>query len=710
VAAGQKPITGFVGRGLANSKQHGDGATGRLISPPFTIQRKYVTFLIGGGGWAGQTCMNLLVDDRVVRTATGSHTKPGGNDLLEPGAWNVEEFAGKPARIEIVDEAKGGWGHIAVDQIVFTDTRPAEPAAAKVSAEKTSETKAAVVSAKSGEGEVLYNGIQLPAAWPPRIQQVGTKTMPVPYLEHRPAVVPIDVGRQLFVDAFLIEQTDLKREFHYPQRYAGNPILKAETPTELGEFGERDRDGNAKPMAAMISDGFCYDSKEKTFKLWYQAGWRDGTMIATSKDGLHWTRPESDIEKGNNRVLPKLPVASRHGTGVSFDPFTIDASQRYKMLIYDEGKTHAAVSADGIHWNPKGELPECGDNATAFYNPFRNKWVISIRVQRTARNGRARNYREHEDFLQAIHWTSLSDNSAAQANSNSEEFEWAGTDPLDLPDPEMLAKIPGNSADPAVRRLYGDPPQLYNLDAVAYESVMIGMFGILRGPTSGKVWDELKIVKRNDLHLAYSRDGFHWDRPDRTPFLACTRKDGDWESGYLHSGVGVLSVVGNQLYFYYSGWSGVGSKGPTTYGGGATGVAMLRRDGFASMNADAKGGTLTTRPVTFKGKYLFVNVDAPKGELKAEVLDEQGNVIAPFTTENCHTFSGNQTCQRITWRGADDLGALAGKKVRFRFTLRDGQIYAFWVSPDLSGASHGYVGAGGPGFDGLVDTVGQSAK
>jgi len=141
-------------------------------------------------------------------------------------------------------------------------------------------------------------------------------------------------------------------------------------------------------------------------------------------------------------VLPRTGPY-RHGTSISFDPFTTDASQRYKMLAYQEKKTRAFTSPDGIHWTVRGELPECGDNATAFYNPFRQKWVISIRVQRSARNGRARNYREHSDFLRAIQWIPLPDRAAAIATSGSEEYEWTGTDPLDLPDPEMLALIPG---------------------------------------------------------------------------------------------------------------------------------------------------------------------------------------------------------------------------------------------------------------------------
>jgi hypothetical protein len=46
--------------------------------------------------------------------------------------------------------------------------------------------------------------------------------------------------------------------------------------------------------------------------------------------------------------------------------------------------------------------------------------------------------------------------------------------------------------------------------------------------------------------------------------------------------------------------------------------------------------------------------------------------------------------------------------VRFRFHLRQGSLYAFWVSPERNGASHGYVAGGGPGFSGPTDTVGQA--
>ena len=68
--------------------------------------------------------MNLIVDGKVVRTATGPNTDPGGTERLEPGGWDVSDLAGKSARLEIVDLATGGWGHINVDQILLSDRKP----------------------------------------------------------------------------------------------------------------------------------------------------------------------------------------------------------------------------------------------------------------------------------------------------------------------------------------------------------------------------------------------------------------------------------------------------------------------------------------------------------------------------------------------------------------------------------------------------------
>lgn len=118
---GQMQVEGFAGKGLVNSFRNGDRTTGTLTSPEFKIERRYLTFLIGGGGFAGDTCMNLLIDNETVRTATGPNTKPGGSEHLDLQSWDLAAFTGKTARLQIVDRATGGWGHINIDQIVLTD-------------------------------------------------------------------------------------------------------------------------------------------------------------------------------------------------------------------------------------------------------------------------------------------------------------------------------------------------------------------------------------------------------------------------------------------------------------------------------------------------------------------------------------------------------------------------------------------------------------
>ena len=120
---GQMNVEGFEGQRLVNSFFKGDTSTGTLTSPEFAIQRKFVCFLIGGGQHEGKTCINLLVDGKVVRTATGANDKPGGSERLDWHSWDVSDLVGKKVRLQIVDAATGGWGHVNVDHILQSDTR-----------------------------------------------------------------------------------------------------------------------------------------------------------------------------------------------------------------------------------------------------------------------------------------------------------------------------------------------------------------------------------------------------------------------------------------------------------------------------------------------------------------------------------------------------------------------------------------------------------
>lgn len=94
-----------------------DGATGRLISRTFLIERHFINVWIGGGHIPGKTCLNVVVGDQVVASISGRN-----DNRMSLQSINVRELAGKEAHLEIVDDFAGGWGNVGVGSIVFSDT------------------------------------------------------------------------------------------------------------------------------------------------------------------------------------------------------------------------------------------------------------------------------------------------------------------------------------------------------------------------------------------------------------------------------------------------------------------------------------------------------------------------------------------------------------------------------------------------------------
>lgn len=98
----------------------GDPATGTITSPPFTVDRNHLHFLVAGGnhphGAPGETSISLVVDGQVVRTATGDDT-----GVLKPVDWDVSDLQGRSAQVRVADQATGAWGHLMVDQLLLSD-------------------------------------------------------------------------------------------------------------------------------------------------------------------------------------------------------------------------------------------------------------------------------------------------------------------------------------------------------------------------------------------------------------------------------------------------------------------------------------------------------------------------------------------------------------------------------------------------------------
>jgi lysophospholipase L1-like esterase len=97
------------------------GPQGKLTSQPFAIERPTLKFLIGGGS-SPSTRMDLMVDGKVVRSASGDDL----HGVVER-MWDLAEFKGRQGVLQIVDASSGNWGFIAVDRILLSDSPTSPP-------------------------------------------------------------------------------------------------------------------------------------------------------------------------------------------------------------------------------------------------------------------------------------------------------------------------------------------------------------------------------------------------------------------------------------------------------------------------------------------------------------------------------------------------------------------------------------------------------
>jgi hypothetical protein len=531
-----------------------------------------------------------------------------------------------------------------------------------------------LIFAAPQSGETLYNGIVLPTPWPPQRRYPDAHPFTAPYLAEPPRVIDIDLGRQLFVDDFLIQETSLTRTFHLAEYHPASPVLRPVTEIENDDEYVAVTKTQPNPTSMVFSDGVFFDPRDRLFKMWYMAGYRRHTGLAYSNDGIAWHRPKLDFWADTNIVQR----GGRDSGTVWLDHDAKKPDARFKMALFHDTTLSLHTSPDGIHWLRIGETGKSGDRTTFFYNPFRKVWVFGVRDDMFPGRGRYRRYWEHSRFEAAAGW------------SNITPVPWVRADERD-----------------AVRDDTAQAAELYNLDCVAYESLLLGLFTVWRG-------ENPRREKINEVTVGYSRDGFHWTRPDRRAFLPVSDEPGAWNYANIQSAGGCCLIVGDRLHFYMSGRTGIpGTDMPGTC---TTGLALLRRDGFASMDwlpdsgqvrrvldASHSDGILVTRPLRFSGAHLFVNAALDSGELRAEVLDAQGRVIPGFELARSIPARGDATRLALAWNGAS-LARLAGEAVRLRFQMTRGRLYAFWVSAFDTGESRGFVAGGGPGFRGPADT------
>lgn len=326
----QQAVSGFEGGGLVDTFLGGDAAQGTLTSPEFTLERRFVNFLLGGGDHPGETCVELVVGDEVVRSSTG-----GDDERLEWESWDVAELAGRRARIRIADRSSGGWGHVDVDSISLSDTRRAAPL---VLAPLYAET------------------------WRPQFH-FSSRTN---WLNDPNGLVFLDGEYHLFFQ-------------HNPRgREWGNMSWGHAVSPDLVHWTQLD-DALEPDALGTIYSGSAVVVGSRIAALYTAAGTPFTQCLAYSMD-----RGRTFTKFAKNPVLP-------HVAGENRDPKLVWHSQsaRWVMALYLEGETYALfASTDLESWSEleRFEMPGCSECPDFFEMPVEGesgerRWVF------TAANG-----------------------------------------------------------------------------------------------------------------------------------------------------------------------------------------------------------------------------------------------------------------------------------------------------------------------------------
>jgi hypothetical protein len=427
-------------------------------------------------------------------------------------------------------------------------------------------------------------------------------------------------GPYLLLDDSLIEhRAHLRRSVQPPRRDLVAPIVT----------GREDK--NDQPYMTVLRD-----PNSKRFRMWYDASGdakRSGLYALgylESRDGIHWIRP--------HRLLDG-PPAMRWGASVLDEgPAYPTPAQRFKFGWYQHGGLCVAGSPDGLHWKrlaPGAVLKHNHDINCIARDPVRNRYLALVSFYTT---GKA--------------WKG--DRRVTYQSVSADLLHWKQPWPVLTPD----AKDPGET-------------QFYCMGGVmARGRTLVGMLKVLRDDLAADPGGKRRGI--GYTVLAWSHDGEHWQR-DREPFLDRNPKKGTWD--HAMSWADCQLPVGDEVYIYYGGYAR-GHK-VERFTERQIGLVRIRRDRYVAWEAGDTEGTLRTKLLTLEGKALSLNVNAGKGNVRAQIVDHQGKPIPGFTFADAGPITGDALAAPLQWKRS--LSALAGKPIHLELALRQARLFAFEV-------------------------------
>jgi len=431
---------------------------------------------------------------------------------------------------------------------------------------------------------------------------------------------------ELFVDDFLIAELD-GAELRLNAPRAEEIAIVLNMPWE----GET----SAYPSVLHTPDGYF---------LYYRGSGREGeprpevTCVATSPDGIHWTRPQLGIyewegDKANNIILMGDPACHNFAPFYDRNP-NCPPDQRYKAVggltsAWGGRDLRAYVSADGLHWRlmrdePIISGPPLDSLNLAFWDEVRGCYIASVR---NFTHVRTFQLTWSGDFINwaPLVWADLGEGRNTQLYTTALEPYFRA--------PHLLLGFPKRFFED--RKVLPDHP---------YPGVSDAGFMVSRDALHFYLWPE-----------AFVRPGLDredWGDRSRMP-----------AHGIVQTGEREISIYITEHY-----------RSPSN---------RIRRfslplDRFASIHARAKGGQVITKPFTFEGSGLVLNCSTSAGGMvKVELQDPEGKALPGFELDRCRPVIGDGFELPVVWQDSPSLAGIAGRPVRMRLVLWDADVYAF---------------------------------
>jgi hypothetical protein len=444
---------------------------------------------------------------------------------------------------------------------------------------------------------------------------------------------PLRPGTELFVDDVQIAaRPGVVRRVH-PARKLPQPVLVADRPWERG-------------AGVRIYGATHYDAATGEFRMWYSR------LYATSRDGLHWTKPELDIElfqgRRTNLILPK------GGGAVIVDEIEPDPAKRYKVLVNEPikvGGFSGYHSADGIHWIRYG-----------------NDRIITVgsELGHLLRDPATRKYFAYIRPYPPRHFPKNEREKRLGAVVTSDDFShWS----------EMKIVLVPDAIDDAWVTRPEQRTEFYAMNGFAYGGSYLGIVPLFRitqiHPTNGA--EQSRYDGPMEGQLITSRDGLSWARmQERNPVIPSGR---DYDRSVMNVAVAPL-VVGDEVWHYYTAINDTHGA-PLPPKRITIALAQWRLDGWVSLDAGATGGMVETTPITHRTGQLEINANAAGGRLVVEVLDPRGQVLPGYTATECQEIAGDNVRHRVRWTRHERLPAQGPFCLRFH--LRQSSLYSYTI-------------------------------